>query len=69
MTKQKKESHYKTRFLETNLPLPLFYTASGQQTIEYRVPSQWNSLPKDLCKTSAFASFRVNVKSHLLSLD
>ena len=58
---------YNTRFSKTNLPVPFFGTAAGQQTTHYRESALWNGLKADLKGLSSPGAFKAPVRRCLLA--
>ena len=52
-----------------SLQIPLFNTATGQQSFAYRAVHIWSNLDKNLKDCSSLKIFKVALKKHLLAKD
>ena len=48
------------------LNIPLFTSAKGQKTFQYRITKLWNELPPDLKLSRTISSFKTELKKILL---
>ena len=50
-----------------HLNIPLFTSATGQKSFQYRIVKLWNDLPLKLKLCDTIASFKINLRKNLLS--